>query len=69
MGTSPVRVFQCSPPFVPRVACTQVACGITCRGLEQVEPLRFLLDIDFKLEETCIETPVGLTELQLLLMR
>lgn len=66
---SPVRALQCSPPFVPRAACTQGACGITCKGLEQVEPLRFLLGIDFKLEEICIETLVGLTELQLLLMR
>lgn len=69
VGTSPVRVLQCSPPFVPRAACTQVTCGITCRGLKQLEPLRFLLGIDFKFEETCTETPVGLTKLQLLLMQ
>lgn len=31
--------------------------------------VRFLLSIDFKLEETCTETPAGLAELQELLMQ
>ena len=31
--------------------------------------VRFLLSIDFKLEETCTETPAGLAKLQELLMQ
>lgn len=54
--------------------------GPTCRmypgGLQHYlqrfrtsRAIRFLLSIDFKLEETRAEAPVGLAELQLLLMQ
>lgn len=68
--TDPVRALQCSPPIVPRVACTRVAYGIHyLQRFRTSTAVRFLLSLDFKLEETCTETPAGLAELQELLMQ